>query len=102
MKKREIRQIFGGSIGVDAKNVTFKLQFLRWLSESGKGLTNVCCQCQFLRAVLLLDRRVDLLAQGARGAHGFQRARDDLRGTRTVGVVGRFGVQQFGVGQNDP
>ena len=37
----------------------------------------------------------------ARGAHGIQRARDELRGARTIGGVRRLGLQQLRVGQND-
>ena len=106
VKKRENRQIFGVFIASDAKNVTFQLQFLCLVSESGKHLTNVCCQCRFLRgdltALLLFERRADLLPQGAGRPHRLERAGDDLRGARAVRVVGRFGVHQFGVGQNDP
>ena len=37
----------------------------------------------------------------ARCAHGIERARDQLRGTRAVGGVGGLGLQQLGVGQNN-
>ena len=43
----------------------------------------------------------DLPAQCARGRHRFKRGADNLRGSRTIRVVCRFGFQEFGVGEDD-
>jgi len=36
------------------------------------------------------------------GAHRFERARHDLRGTRAMGIVLRFAFEQLGVREDDP
>jgi hypothetical protein len=42
-----------------------------------------------------------MLADLTGGAHGFERARHDLRGARAMKVVGRLRLEQLGVRQDD-
>ena len=45
--------------------------------------------------------RLGQLANGLGRAHRVERAGDDLAGARAACIVGRFGLEQFGVSQDD-
>jgi len=58
----------------------------------------------FLTAVLQIWFRETILAgpNFLGGAHGFERARHDLRGARAMLVIGGLRLEQFGVSEDDP